>query len=235
LAYGTWGLAIATWILALLAYCALHDNETISSQGQRAWVGPNQADFIAQLTVNTEAALAIQYQNTGRVPALSVSATGDTMLFTLDESRSGKLQEDVHKSLERCLARKLSKEDSAVYPATGFNNYRMYVNIDKDIIDWDVIYGKKILVLEGCFVYETFQKFTEARSAIFIKQGLLKQTRGHSVQLGTMPISVIGMNSPPSRAVAGNPTRAVPCARGVPGRVVVPLPKNGIRQKLNRS
>src|SRR6202040_3338570 len=77
LTYGTWALALGTWVLAVLAYCALRDNQSISIQGQRAWVGPNQADFKTDPVANTEAILIIQYQNTGRVPALSVSATGD--------------------------------------------------------------------------------------------------------------------------------------------------------------
>jgi hypothetical protein len=174
LAYGSWALALGTWVLAALAYCALRDNESISIQGQRAWVGPNQADFKTDPVANTEAILIIQYQNTGRVLALSVSATGDSMFLTLDESLRGKIEKDVHESQERCLAKPLSNENSAVYPATGFNNYRMYITFDKSVVDWNVIYGTKIIIFEGCYVYDTFSEIHRSAFCYFYQAGLIK-------------------------------------------------------------
>jgi hypothetical protein len=54
-----------------------------------------------------------------------------------------------------CRATRPVVGDQVVFPTTGFSSYSIGRAIEGNLIDWDIIYGTKIILFTSCYAYNT--------------------------------------------------------------------------------
>jgi len=158
LVYGTWALAVGTWVVALLAYCTFQDNRATSVEERRAWVGPLVGKLAQPLEFNKEAEIVISLQNTGREPAKNVSYYPEITTPSIDDDRTGAMQRDIDAFVAKCFSNesKTSPDAKVLYPTLPFSAAdELRAKFHGSYIDWNVIYGLKILLVKNCIAYET--------------------------------------------------------------------------------
>jgi hypothetical protein len=135
---------------------AAHDNMIAS---QRAWLGPLTAT-INSVQKDKGFDGIIQYQNTGKEPAVDVfpSAIGKT--YSLDEWNNGTAVQDIDSAANSCLAfTELPHGLGVAYPTVGFSTYQFHFDTSKgqtpiSATD-DMIAGQAVFKIQGCFIYRT--------------------------------------------------------------------------------
>lgn len=127
-------------------------------EAQRAWIGPDNATIDAAPTVGKTATISITYHNTGREPARGFIYGVNPFPFLVSDEKKGKLGPIFAKYMQACFAEKPRANAGVVYPSTGFGGATLTTTIDGKKIDQAVIDGKSEFIVQGCFVYETFQK-----------------------------------------------------------------------------
>jgi hypothetical protein len=113
-------------------------------QAQRAWVGPRNASFSAEPKVGEPVDITIDYQNTGREPALSFSYEAD--IFAIAE-QSPDFGMRVVPFMNKCLGINTATPGQVVYPSTGFSQYNLTAKTNKDLVDDPVVAGDKVVVV----------------------------------------------------------------------------------------
>jgi hypothetical protein len=86
----------------------------------------------------------------------------------------GTLGEKVTVSLNKCLTLRERETGKVVYPSTGFASSALFSMFPSEMIDEDVVNGKKWLVIEGCLVYRTFEKVRHSTFCYFYRGGMTK-------------------------------------------------------------
>lgn len=145
-----------------------HDNMVAE---QRAWVGPNVGSIEGTITAGTNLNITINYQNTGREPATAFIESAQAFVLTVAEDRSGISRDKINANLAACLAMRPIPGAQVVYPTTGFSNNQLHVSVDKSLIDDGVIKGDKIVLLVGCFTYQTVSTPHHSAFCFFYKAG----------------------------------------------------------------
>lgn len=176
LAIGTWFLAIGTWALAVIGYWALDDSRIALETTQRAWVGPENLHIDGTLTIDQPLHLIIDYHNTGRQPALDFFYHINPKIFTIGEDASGEVMRASTEYMTKCRNTPPSKGYTVIYPTSGFSNYSLSAEIEKDLIDWNIIYGTNIIVISGCFVYKTANVIRHSGFCYFFQNGRTRPT-----------------------------------------------------------
>jgi hypothetical protein len=171
LTYGTWVLALGTLILAFLAYCALRSSQDALAEGQRAWIGPVSAGIDGSLTRNEPLKVVINYSNSGKEPGRDLFYNAAPFLVTTDEDKAGVTRKRVAEYVTNCKQSYPNLGASTVFPTTGPAAYQARGQIDKTDVDWDVIYGVKIIVVPGCFVYRTLNEIHRSSFCFFSQNG----------------------------------------------------------------
>lgn len=168
-------LALATIILVIIGWYAIRLTEKTLELSERAWVGPRDAKFAGSLSANNAAEISIEYQNTGREPALSFIYDTRIVVGTPQDFDNGKLGREIAADVVRCRALD-DRENigSMVFPTTGFSSYTLNVAVAKEFIDDAVLKGDKILFLQGCFVYLTFETPRHTAFCYYFKGGQTK-------------------------------------------------------------
>jgi hypothetical protein len=138
---------------------------------QRAWVGPQNASFAAEPKVGNDIDATIQYLNTGREPATGFSYALDP--FAVAE-QSPQFGARVTPFMTKCFQTKEITPGQVVYASTGFSSYSLNSKIAKELVDADVVSGKKSIVIQGCFIYFTEQAVRHSFFCYFYKQGFTK-------------------------------------------------------------
>jgi hypothetical protein len=167
-------LVIATLLLAWIAWQTDHTlNKTLVSSS-RAWIGPRNVRSDAAPMVNMALDLYVDYQNTGREPAFNLTHSMDVFTATLEEDQNGTVDKKLAAFLNTC--RSVNKADlgGVIYPSTGFANYTLNFSIKPELIDDQLIKGMKFLLVQGCFVYKTFDMVRHSYFCYFYKEGLTK-------------------------------------------------------------
>jgi hypothetical protein len=139
----------------------------------RAWVGSVNAIMgPAPAAPNANIIVNMAFRNTGREPALKTSVRLESYNITvttpIDEIWSME-----QKYAETCL-RSASPRDQTfvIFPSTsGTNDYNASLIVNRDKIDWDVIYGTKYLLIQACVIYETFGKLRHSAFCYFAQAG----------------------------------------------------------------
>jgi len=140
------------------------------SASERPWIGPLTAQSSAP-SLGQDLKITVPYQNTGREPALQ--AVGDLDVFTFEEN-NGQAGVAARDRIERFIgACKIAWNPTAVqvvFPTAGGlggNTYNISKNLPGAEIDQQVIDGKKSIIIDGCFVYQTSQKVSHFSSFCF--------------------------------------------------------------------
>ena len=171
LAYGTWVLALGALILAFLAYCALRSSQDALAEAQRAWIGPVSAGIDGSLTRNEPLKVVINYSNSGKEPGRDLFYNAAPFLVTTDEDKAGVTRQRVAEYITNCKQTYPNLGATTVFPTTGSSGYQARGQVDKTNVDWDVIYGVKIVVVPGCFVYRTLNQIHRSAFCFFSQNG----------------------------------------------------------------
>jgi hypothetical protein len=129
----------------------------------RAWIGPVSATLsaIPSAPPSEDITVLLPFRNAGHEPATDASIIGGSDSISIDVT-----YDEIHakeQSFEDyCFAipgaqHMASAVSIVVFPSgNGNNDYNASIRIKSDLIDWDVVYGKKYVYVHACVVYQTF-------------------------------------------------------------------------------
>jgi hypothetical protein len=127
---------------------------------QRAWVGPTDANITAPDAFKP-LQVTVLFGNSGRQPAPTVTSI-TPKIFSLDEWNSGTGVQDIEKWRTECLQSPMNDQIARItFPTTGFTNFfirydgtqQSIRDVQKLSVSPEVVIGKAIVALKGCFVY----------------------------------------------------------------------------------
>jgi hypothetical protein len=148
-----------------------HDNMILA---ERAWVGPNNAAFSADPAVGKPIEITIAYQNTGRQPALNFIYDANSFSDLAMFDPKGTAQQATSVYMEACKAQMQWSGGSVIYPTTGFSTYNLNTKSNDDVVDQTITSGDKLIYVQGCFLYRTFDAPRHSYFCFFYKQGQTK-------------------------------------------------------------
>jgi hypothetical protein len=124
----------------------------------RAWIAPRLAYLLAEPVVGKPLEMRIEYRNTGYEPADGVIGEFKALAIPPSELGEGsKARSKTRAFAEQCLGSGQWSGGSVVYPT--FDSVRAYVvgfQLPDDLVDDDVARGEKLIVVQYCFRYRTF-------------------------------------------------------------------------------
>jgi hypothetical protein len=142
---------------------------------QRAWVGPRNIKMDIAPVLNQSIEAVLEYQNTGRDPAVETIKDIDIFTATLEEDQSGAVTRKVDAFISKCKIMWQLQAATVVYPSTGLGvGYTVTRIIDGELIDEEVIAGTKGIFATGCFVYKTFGSIHRSWFCHFYRNGKTK-------------------------------------------------------------
>jgi hypothetical protein len=119
---------------------------------QRAWIGPRNAKSDAGPELDKTLNVTVEYQNTGREPALETIA--DTDIFAAEDSTD--TANRINSFIEQCKIKWTPTQKGVVFPAGPASSaYELTRAMDSGLIDQDVIDGTKFVFIDGCFNYKS--------------------------------------------------------------------------------
>jgi hypothetical protein len=123
---------------------------------QRAWVGPRNAKSATGPELEKPLDIVIEYQNTGREPALETVVDSDVFVATSEEDNSGLVSKKVDDFISRCKIKWMPTQKGVVFPSGNTGSaYELTKTLDAEDIDQDVLDGAKSIIIDGCFVYKS--------------------------------------------------------------------------------
>jgi hypothetical protein len=149
-------------------------SERAAVQAQRAWVGPQNASFATEPVAGKPVDITLTYQNTGRQPALGFTYLVEVFAVTTDEDQRGVASGRMARGLQQCKSTEKWSGGSVIYPSTGSGNYTLFVKSKDDFVDDAVVKGNKMVVVQGCFLYRTFERPHHSYFCYFFKGGQTK-------------------------------------------------------------
>jgi hypothetical protein len=167
--------AIASKVAADAATKQSENSDKSLIEAQRAWVGPYNANIMAEPAIGKPVEITIEYQNTGREPALGFIYSIDPFLITPEEDANWSVNTKLQNSMNICKATEKWQGGSVVYPYTGSrSSYVLNTKNIADFVDEDFTKGNKLMVVQGCFLYKTFNLPRYSHFCYFYKQGYSK-------------------------------------------------------------
>ncbi len=121
----------------------------------RAWVGPRDARLESKPAVAQNNKAIVEYQNTGKEPAVGFVYATFPFAVTAAEDASGAAAKTMLENMQKCISTPPAMLAGVVFPTSGFNAGNLATLIDGTLIDQDVIDSKKMLIVQGCFAYQT--------------------------------------------------------------------------------
>jgi hypothetical protein len=173
-AIGSLGIIVSL----VIAKIAAEDAHMALVAANRAWIGPVGATLAAIPSAPQPADISvlIPLRNTGHEPATDASIIGGSDSITIDAT-----YEEIHakeQSFEDyCFSIPGAKHMASavsivVFPGSNAaNDYKGSITIKSDLIDWDVVYGKKYVFLHACVVYETFGEIRHTSVCYYAQAG----------------------------------------------------------------
>lgn len=147
-------------------------SERAAIQAQRAWVGPRDAKLESKPTVGQKNKIIIEYHNTGKEPALGFRFDATPSVATVEEDGNGEVTKRTMAFMDRCTKLVPMTGSGVTYPSSGFSANNLTVPIEGTLIDDDVASGKKFIIVNGCFVYQTGNVARYSTFCYFYKDGL---------------------------------------------------------------
>jgi hypothetical protein len=122
----------------------------------RAWVGPRNAKISGAIEAGKPGELVIEYANTGREPALNFVYSIDAFSSTNAEEKNGVTIAKINATLKGCKAVERLGGGQVIFPSTGFSSYNLTSKTADEVFDQEMIDGEKTLIVQGCFLYNSF-------------------------------------------------------------------------------
>jgi len=167
-------LIVAVGLLALIAlgsdWVFYHQLEEMRA-ARRAWLAPQSARSTSVPVVGRPFEVAVTSQNSGAEPAVDIFTDAAPFTVALAEAGSPTVDRSIRDALNRCLTTKPGERTRVVYPNAGAANDRTTLLIKRELIDWDVLYGVKILVVPGCYAYRTAGQTHHSAFCFFYQHG----------------------------------------------------------------
>jgi hypothetical protein len=162
----------------VIAKKAADDGHMAVVAANRAWIGPVSATLAAipSAPPTVDITVPIPFRNTGHEPATDASIVGGADSIAIDAT-----YDEIHakeQSFEDyCFSIAGAKHMASavsvvVFPgSSAANDFNAFITIRSDLIDWDVIYGKKYLYLHACIVYQTFSEVRHTSVCYYAQAG----------------------------------------------------------------
>ena len=162
----------------IIAKIAAEDAHTALVAANRAWIGPVKATLgaVPSAPPSEDIAVPIPFRNTGREPATDASIIGGSGSISIDAT-----YDEIHakeQSFEDyCFSIPVAKQMASaqsivVFPGGDANNdYNGSITIRSDLIDWDVVYGRKYVFVQACLIYQTFGEVRHTSVCYYAQAG----------------------------------------------------------------
>jgi hypothetical protein len=163
--------------VALLALIALGSDWVFYRQldemraARRAWLAPQSARSDKTPVVGRTFEVSVLTQNSGAEPAVDIFADAAPFTVALTDAGSPSVDRSIRDALNHCLATKPGERPRVVYPNPAGANDRTTLSVKRELIDWDVLYGTKILVVPGCYAYRTGGQTHHSAFCFFYQHG----------------------------------------------------------------
>jgi len=145
-----------------------HDNMILA---ERAWVGPTNASFGTEPAIGKPIEITVTYQNSGRQPALNFLPLMDAFAVSDQEDKAGVTDQRTRAGIQNCINTKQWAGGSVAFPSTGFSNFSFFTKTKDDFVDDTILKGTKTVVVQGCFLYRTFDAPHHSYFCFFYKGG----------------------------------------------------------------
>jgi hypothetical protein len=173
-------LAVATGLLVWVAYWqwdALEKTDTTLNKtlvaANRAYIAPGQITFIDLPQEKTEIRLQLTYENIGREPAIKLgrwvlfgTANVDAMAVPNNDPilAAKKAADEIEKSIpdDPCKVADTFRYLGVIFPSHT-TRPSATIFVPAKYMTANVVSGKDILIVKGCFVYDTFGYRRESR------------------------------------------------------------------------
>jgi hypothetical protein len=162
----------------VIAKIAADDAHMALVAANRAWIGPVSATLgaIPSAPPTEDIVVLLPFRNTGHEPATDASIIGGSDSISIDAS-----YDEIHskeQSFENyCFSIPGAKDMASavsivVFPGgNSSNDYNESVAIKSNLIDWDVIYGKKYVYAQACVIYQTFGEVRHTSVCYYAQAG----------------------------------------------------------------
>jgi hypothetical protein len=163
--------------VALLALIALGSDWVFYRQldemraARRAWLAPQSARSDKTPVVGRTFEVSVLTQNSGAEPAVDIFADAAPFTVALTDAGSPSVDRNIRDALNRCLTTKPGERTRVIYPNPAGANDRTTLSVKRELIDWDVLYGTKILVVPGCYAYRTGGQTHHSAFCFFYQHG----------------------------------------------------------------
>jgi hypothetical protein len=152
---------------------------------QRAWVGPRNAKSTTGPELEKPLDIIIEYQNSGREPALDTIFDTEAFVATKEEDSSGAAPNRVNDFIGKCKIKWTPTQKGVVFPAGSTGSaYELTRALDAKWIDQDVIDGAKLIFIDGCFVYKTAGGIRRSSFCYFFNSKKTKPSNWNICQIG---------------------------------------------------
>jgi uncharacterized protein YecT (DUF1311 family) len=143
---------------------------------ERAWVGPRNARIDAAPTFTKDLDIIIDYQNSGREPAIETIWDTDVFTATDEEDNNGTVTRRIDNFIANCKTMWKPFQATVVYPSSGGlgGGYALTKTLLKESIDDDLIEGRRLIAISGCFVYRTVRTIHRSWFCYFYRNGKTK-------------------------------------------------------------
>jgi hypothetical protein len=138
-------------------------------QAQRAWIGPRDARLETKPIAGQKNKFTVEYQNTGREPALSFVFDATPLIFSSADEANGALGSKMLNYVQKCIAMPVRVLAGVVFPTSGFTVSQLTIPIDETLIDEGVATGTKAILVQGCFAYQTGNAIRHSAFCYFYK------------------------------------------------------------------
>ena len=173
-AIGSLGIIVSL----VIAKKAADDAHMAVVAANRAWIGPVSATLAAipNAPPTEDITVPVPFRNTGHEPATDASIVGGADSIATDAT-----YDEIHakeQSFEDyCFSISGAKHMASavsvvVFPGgSATNDFNALITIRSELMDWDVIYGKKYLYLHACVVYQTFSEVRHTSVCYYAQAG----------------------------------------------------------------
>jgi len=157
-----WAVFVYT-LITVGIFIVSHDANVMNLESGRAWLGTKSASIKQPIIRGQGLKVFIQYINTGKEPAKETDGVGLVQFFSQKDWSNGVAFEKLHMLEKQCLKKRESTVRGISFPTSGDNAYGINIDSnDEDIPEKsrlvatdEVISGKAVVAVSGCFVYET--------------------------------------------------------------------------------
>jgi len=178
-------LVLGTWALAAVGILSLRDSAESISRSQRAWAGPTGAAIDGAVTTGQPVTTKVTVANTGREPALNFAWALNPIIASPNDIKDGWLAQEVQTYVAKCKNTPSISGSQVLFPTTGIGTgFQFTQPFDKSLITEDVVKGRDILVVEGCFIYDAAGGTRHSSFCYLYKGGTTKPDSLNLCQVG---------------------------------------------------